>query len=147
MTASTTDWSGLASRTLDTLLQRRAQVDARTADAEAGDRRRREDSALERFTVATVAIDEAWTEGARRVEELEREAERIRDEVRSRTDRLECEQAIAVLDLLRVRPAEDVAVLLGVPFEYVVELARAAEDAERAVPTPREAAEPAATGG
>ena len=146
MTASTTDWSGLASRTLDTLLQRRAQVDARTADAEAEERRKREDSALRRFTVATVAIDEAWTEGAKRVEELEREAERIRDQVRSRTERLECEQGIAVLDLLRVRPAEDVAALLGVPFEYVVELARVAEAAEGAVPTPREAAEPAVTG-
>ena len=145
MTASTTDWSGLASRTLDTLLQRRAQVDARTADAETDERRKREDSALQRFTVATVAIDEAWTEGAKRVEELEREAERIRDEVRSRTERLECEQAVAVLDLLRVRPAEDVAMLLGVPFEYVVELARLAEAAEGAVPRPR-AAEPAVTG-
>jgi hypothetical protein len=123
MAGDVRDWSGLATQTLDTLYQRRDQVDAHTEE-----RRELEDSALRRFAVAAVAIDEAWTAGARRVEELERQAEQIRDDVRARTSRLEAEQAAAVLDLLRVRPAEDLAALLGVPVEQVLSLIRDAED-------------------
>jgi hypothetical protein len=119
---STRDWSGLASQILDTLLQRRDQVDSRSED-----RRDLEDSALQRFAVAAVAIDEAWTEGARRVAELAQEAERIRDEVRVRTKRLEAEQAAAIVDLVRVRPVEDLAAFLGVPVEQVLDLVREAE--------------------
>jgi hypothetical protein len=134
------DWSGLATRTLDTLLQRREQVDSHSEE-----RRRLEDSALRRFAVAAVAIDEAWTEGARRVEELEREAEQVRDDARARTERLAAEQAAAVLDLLRLRPPEDLAALLGVPLEQINELAATAEELV-AVPAQRaqQAAEPAA---
>jgi hypothetical protein len=133
------DWSGLATRTLDTLLQRREQVDSHSEE-----RRRLEDSALRRFAVAAVAIDEAWTEGARRVEELEREAEQVRDDARARTERLAAEQAAAVLDLLRLRPPEDLAALLGVPLEQIVDLAATAEELV-AVPAQRaqQAAEPA----
>ncbi len=124
------DWSGLAKQTLDTLIQRRDQVDSRNED-----RRDLEDSALQRFAVAAVAIDEAWTEGAQRVAELEQEAEHIRDEVRVRTKRLETEQAAAIVDLVRVRSAEDLAVLLGVPVEQVLELVRNAEEVlERSLP-------------
>jgi hypothetical protein len=118
----TRDWSGLAKQTLDTLIQRRDQVDSRNED-----RRELEDSALQRFAVAAVAIDEAWTDGAQRVAELEQEAERIRDEVRTRTKRLEAEQAAAIVDLVRVRPVEDLAALLGVPVEQVLSLVRDAE--------------------
>lgn len=119
----TRDWSGLAKQTLDTLIQRRDQVDSRNED-----RRELEDSALQRFAVAAVAIDEAWTEGAERVAELEQEAERIRDEVRTRTKRLEAEQAAAIVDLVRVRPVEDLAALLGVPVEQMLSLVRDAEE-------------------
>lgn len=130
---STRDWSGLASQTLDTLLQRRDQVDSHRED-----RRDLEDSALQRFAVAAVAIDEAWTEGARRVAELEQQAERIRDEVRVRTKRLEAEQAAAIVDLVRVRPVEDLAALLGVPVEQVLGLVREAEELlGRALPAER----------
>lgn len=130
----TRDWSGLATRTLDTLLQRRDQVDSRPTD-----RRDIEDSALERFAVAAVAIDEAWTEGVRRVRELEREAEQVRDDVRARTEKLETEQAAAVLDLVRVRPAEDIAALLGVPVARVLDLIRNAEERLGAdLPGPRD---------
>lgn len=134
----TRDWSGLATRTLDTLIRRRDQVDSRPAD-----RRELEDSALQRFAVAAVAIDEAWTEGVRRVRKLEREAERVRDDVRARTEKLETEQAAALLDLVRVRPAEDLAALLGMPVARVLDLVRDAEERlGTAVPWQRE--EPAA---
>jgi hypothetical protein len=51
-----------------------------------------------------VAIDEAWTEGARRVQELERQAEQACDDVRARTERLEFEQATAVRERVRTIP-------------------------------------------
>lgn len=127
------DWSGMATQTLDTLYQRRDQVDSHTDE-----RRELEDWALQRFAVAAVAIDEAWTEGARKVEELERQAEQVRDNVRAHTARLEAEQANAVLDLLRVRPAEDLAALLGLPVEQVQDLIRDAEArAAQDMPRPR----------
>jgi hypothetical protein len=127
------DWSGLATQTLDTLYQRRDLVDAHTEE-----RRELEDWALQRFAVAAVAIDEAWTAGARKVEELERQAEQVRDDVRAHTARLEAEQAAAVLDLLRVRPVEDLAALLGVPVEQVQSLVRDAEAlVAQNVPEPR----------
>jgi hypothetical protein len=127
------DWSGLATQTLDTLYQRRDQVDSHTDE-----RRELEDWALQRFAVAAVAIDEAWTAGARKVEELERQAEQVRDDVRAHTARLEAEQATAVLDLLRVRPAEDLAALLGLPVEQVQDLIRDAEArAAQDMPRPR----------
>jgi hypothetical protein len=82
-----------------------------------------------------VAIDEAWTEGARGVQELERQAEQLRDDVRARTERLEFEQATAVRELLRLRPMEDLATMLGVSVPQLEQLARDLAD----VPLPRNA--------
>jgi hypothetical protein len=115
-----TDWSGLAARTLDTLLERRSEV-AVHSDQHS------EDDALRRFVVAAVATDEVWTEGARRIEELEQQAERIRDDVRDRAAVLETEQARAIMDLLHVRPIEELAVLLGSSVEQLGELVRDAQ--------------------
>jgi hypothetical protein len=127
---TTTDWSGRATRTLDTLLERRPAL----AD---DDQRDHEDDALRRFVVAAVAMDEVWTEGARQVEELEQQAERIRDDVRDRTTVLETEQARAIMDLLRIRSVEELAALLGSSVEQVRELARDAK-VTLAVPQPRD---------
>jgi hypothetical protein len=113
-----TDWSGLAARTLDTLLERRSEV-AGHSDLE--------DDALRRFVVAAVAMDEVWTEGARRIEELAQQAERIRDDVRDRAAVLETEQARAITDLLHVRPIEELAVLFGSSVGQLGELARDAQ--------------------
>jgi hypothetical protein len=127
---TTTDWSGRATRTLDTLLERRPAA----ADDE---RRDHEDDALRRFVVAAVAMDEVWTEGARQVEELEQQAERIRDDVRDRTAVLETEQARAIIDLLRIRSAEELAALLGSSVEQIRELERDAQGT-LSVPQPRD---------
>ena len=124
-----TDWSGLAARTLDSLLERRSEVAAAHSDGE--------DDALRRFVVAAVAMDEAWTEAARRIEELEQQAERIRDGVRDRAAVLETEQARALVDLLHVRPIEDLAVLLGSSVEQLGEVARDAQ-VTLSVPQPRD---------
>jgi len=124
-----TDWSGLAARTLDTLLERRSEVAAAHSESE--------DDALQRFVVAAVAMDEVWTEGARRIEELERQAERIRDEVRDRAAVLETEQARAIMDLLHIRPIEELAELLGTSVEQLGELVRDAQLA-LSVPQPRD---------
>jgi hypothetical protein len=126
---ATTDWSGLAARTLSTLLERRSEV----ADAHS----ERDDDALQRFVVAAVAMDEVWTEGARRIEELEQQAERIRDDVRDRAAVLETEQARAIMDLLRIRPVEELAALLGTPVDQLRELVRDAQ-ATLSVPQPRD---------
>lgn len=128
-----TDWSGLAARTLDTLLTRRSEVAAAHSDAHSES----EDDALRRFVVAAVAMDEAWTEGARRIEELEQQAERIRDDVRDRAAVLETEQARAIMDLLHVRPIEELAALLGSSVEQLGELARDAQ-VTLSVPQPRD---------
>jgi DNA repair exonuclease SbcCD ATPase subunit len=120
-----------AKRTLETLLQRRDQVAADT-----GDRRQRADDALERLAAASAAIDEAWADGARRVEELRRQAERVRDEVRERTARLEARQARAVLDLAQLWPADGLALLLGMSADQVEELIQDAEE-HAEVPSPR----------
>jgi hypothetical protein len=128
-----TDWSGLAARTLDTLLERRSEV----VDAHSDEPSDREDDALQRFVVAAVAMDEVWTEGARQVEELEQQAERIRDDVRDRAAVLETEQARAIMDLLHIRPIEELAVLLGSSVEQLGELVRDAHVAP-AVPQPRD---------
>jgi hypothetical protein len=124
-----TDWSELATRTLDTLLERRSEI----ADAHSEN----EDDALQRFVVAAVAMDEVWTEGARRIEELEQQAERIRDDVRDRGAVLETEQARAIMDLLHIRPIEELAVLLGSSVEQLGELVRDAH-VTLAVPQPRD---------
>lgn len=121
-----TDLSARTRRTQDVLLQRRDQIDARQAS----------DDALSRLAAASAAIDDAWAEGARRVEELQREAERVRDEVRARTIALEGEQAAAVLELADLWPPEDLAALLGVSVEQVGELVRDAET-QMAVPQQR----------
>jgi hypothetical protein len=118
----TADWSELATRTLDTLLERRSGLSDAHSDGE--------DDALERFVVAAVAADEVWTEGARRIEELEQQAERIRDDMRDRAAVLETEQAKAIMDLLHLRPIEEVAALLGTSVEQLGELVR--------VPQPRD---------
>jgi hypothetical protein len=128
-----TDWSGLAARTLDTLLERRSEV----VDAHSDEPSDREDDALQRFVVAAVAMDEVWTEGARQVEELEQQAERIRDDVRDRAAVLETEQARAIMDLLRIRPVEELAVLLGSSVEQLRELVREAR-VTLSVPQPRD---------
>lgn len=117
-----------AKRTLDTLLQRRDQVEANDEQ-----RRQREDDALERFAATTAAIDEAWVDGARRVEELRRQAEQVRDEVRTRTAELEAQQAQAVLELVDLWPAEQLAQMLGVSGEQLDELI---QDAQRHVSVP-----------
>jgi hypothetical protein len=130
--AQTADWSELATRTLDTLLERRSELAAAHSDSADG-----EDDALQRFVVAAVAMDEVWTEGARRVEELERQAERIRDEVRDRAAVLETEQARAIMDLLHIRPIEELAVLLGSSVEQLGELVRDAQ-VTQSVPQPRD---------
>jgi hypothetical protein len=93
---------------------RRALVDAGQDDA-----KMTEDAALERFANAAVAIEVAWTEGARRVEELELEAERVRDAAAARAAELEADQRAAIVELAHRRPAEDVAMLLGLPTETV----------------------------
>jgi hypothetical protein len=82
-------------------------------------------------------MDEVWTEGARLIEELDQQAERIRDEVRDRAAVLETEQARALVDLLHVRPIEDLAVLLGSSVEQLGEVARAAQ-VTLSVPQPRD---------
>jgi hypothetical protein len=130
---TTTDWSGRATRTLDTLLERRSEV----VDVRSAEHRDREDDALQRFVVAAVAMDEVWTEGAQQVQELEQQAERIRDDVRDRTTVLEIEQARAIMDLLRIRPAEELAVLLDSSIEQVRELVRDAQ-VTLSVPQPRD---------
>jgi hypothetical protein len=130
---TTTDWSGRATRTLDTLLERRSEV----AEVPSAEQRDREDDALQRFVVAAVAMDEVWTEGARQVEELEQRAERIRDDVRDRTAVLETEQARAITDLLRMRSVEELAVLLGSSVDQVRELVRDAQ-VTLSVPQPRD---------
>jgi hypothetical protein len=130
--AQTADWSELATRTLDTLLERRSELVA--AHSESVDS---EDDALQRFVVAAVAMDEVWTEGARRVEELEQQAERIRDEVRDHAAVLETEQARAIMDLLHIRPIEELAELLGSSVEQLGELVRDAQ-VTLAVPQPRD---------
>jgi hypothetical protein len=79
-------------------------------------------------------MDEGWTEGARRIEELERQAERIRDDVRDRAAVLETERARAIMDLLHVRPIEELAVLLGSSVEQLGELVR---DAQVTLPVPQ----------
>ncbi len=122
----TADLSARAKRTLGVLIQRRDQVDAREGRPSA-------DDALERLAAATAAIDEVWSEGARRVDELQREAERVRDETRAKAAGWEAEQASALLELAAVWPTEDLAVLLGVPVEQVTELVK---DAERQVVLP-----------
>jgi hypothetical protein len=130
--AQTADWSELATRTLDTLLERRSELTA--AHSESVDS---EDDALQRFVVAAVAMDEVWTEGARRVEELEQQAERIRDEVRDHAAVLETEQARAIMDLLHIRPIEELAELLGSSVEQLGELVRDAQ-VTLSVPQPRD---------
>jgi hypothetical protein len=130
--AQTADWSELATRTLDTLLERRSELTA--AHSESVDS---EDDALQRFVVAAVAMDEVWTEGARRVEELEQQAERNRDEVRDHAAVLETEQARAIMDLLHIRPIEELAELLGSSVEQLGELVRDAQ-VTLAVPQPRD---------
>jgi hypothetical protein len=130
----TTDLSVRAKRTLDGLLQRRDQLDTRT-----GEPRQLTEDALERLAVASAAIDDAWAEGARRVEELQREAERVRDEVRARAVQLEAAQATALLELAGMWPVEDLAVLLGVPVDQVAELVRDAQAQVSALPAPRSA--------
>jgi hypothetical protein len=130
--AQTAEWSELATRTLDTLLERRSELVA--AHSESADS---EDDALQRFVVAAVAMDEVWTEGARRVEELEQQAERIRDEVRDHAAVLETEQARAIMDLLHIRPIEELAELLGSSVEQLGELVRDAQ-ATLSVPQPRD---------
>jgi hypothetical protein len=118
-----------AARALNTLLQRRDQVEARRGGQHI------EDDALARLASSAAAIDEVWASGVRRIEDLERQAQRIRDEVRNRTSELEAEQSDAVLDLARVWPAEDLALLMGVPPRQIEEMVRDAE--EHAVPGPR----------
>lgn len=125
----TADWSELATRTLDTLLDRRSELSDGQSEGE--------DDAQERFVVAAVAMDEVWTEGARRVEELEQQAERIRDEVRDRAAVLETEQARAIMDLLHIRPIEELAVLLGASVEQLGALVRDAR-VTLSVPQPRD---------
>lgn len=137
----TTDQSERAKRALGALLQRRDQVDSSTGSREgAGPRREREDGALGRLAATSAAIDDAWAEGARRVEELQREAERVRDEVRARTVQLEAEQAAAMLELAQMWPVDELAVLLGVSVAQARELVR---DAEEHVAVPRPRVEPA----
>ena len=119
----TTDLSERAKRTLDVLLQRRSQVPARTGT----------DAALERLAAASAAIDDAWAEAARRVDELQREAERVRDEARARAAGWEAEHATALLELAAMWPVEELAVLLGVSVEQVGELV---QDAEQQVVLP-----------
>ena len=129
--AQTADWSELATRTLDALLERRSELSAAHSDSSES-----EDDALQRFVVAAVAMDEVWTEGARRIEELERQAERIRDEVRDRAAVLETEQARAIMDLLHIRPIEELAELLGASVEQLGELVRDGQ-VTLSVPQPR----------
>jgi hypothetical protein len=118
-----------ASRALHTLLQRRDQVEARRGGQHI------EDDALARLASSAAAIDEVWAEGVRRIEDLEQQAQRVRDEVRRRTAVLEAEQAGAVLDLARIWPAEDLALLMGVPPAHIEEMVRDAQ--EHMVPWPR----------
>lgn len=87
---------------------------------------RREDTVLERLATVAAAIDDEWVRGASRVQELQRQAELVRDEVRERTAALEDEQAVALLELARLRSMDDIASLLGVSGEGAKHLLREA---------------------
>lgn len=94
--------------------------------------------ALERLVTASAAIETEWSWGAKQVEKLERQAERIRDDVRERTAVLERQQADALLELYRTRSVEDLARLLGMSLDDVLRSVREAEQRiEPSVPRQR----------
>jgi hypothetical protein len=96
--------------------------------------------ALERLVTASAAIETEWSWGARQVEKLQRQAERVRDDVRERTAVLERQQADAVLELYRSRSVEGLAQLLGMSLDDTVRAVREAE--ERVTPgVPRQRTE------
>lgn len=85
-------------------------------------------SALEQLVTTAAAIEAEWAAGARQVEELERQAERIRDEARQRTAALEEQQADAIVVLYRTRSIEELAQVLGVPLDDALRVVREAEE-------------------
>lgn len=87
---------------------------AATTDQPLDESTRRQDDVLERLIAVATAIEEEWAHGARRVEALERQAELVRDEVRERTALLEDQQAEVMMELARLRPVDDIALVLGV---------------------------------
>lgn len=121
-----------AKKTLDTLLQRRDRFHA------GGEHRQQEDDALQRLAAASAAIDDVWAQGAQRVEELQREAERVRDEVRARTAALEVEHATALLELADMWSVTELALLLGSSPDQVRELISDAREQLAGVPSQRD---------
>lgn len=86
-----------------------------------------EQQALDQIMSTAAAIEAEWSRGTREVEELERQAERIRDDVRERTEILERRQAEAVLALYRTRSVEDLAPVLGMTLDDTLRVVREAE--------------------
>ncbi len=119
--ATPADRAERAQRTLDALHQRTGP------DSPTREHQQQQDDALRRLVRAAIELDEVWTEAARCVTELERQAERVRDETREKADRLEIEQAMAITDLLRLQSEQDLAAVLGVPRPRLRELVREAQ--------------------
>jgi predicted XRE-type DNA-binding protein len=119
MTQTSADWTERAQRTLDVLHQQ--------TGPHSEEHRQQQNDALRRLVRAAIELDEVWTEAARCVTELERQAERVRDETREKADRLEVEQAMAITDLLRLQSEQDLATVLGVPQPRLQELVAGAQ--------------------
>ncbi|HEX5118452.1 MAG TPA: hypothetical protein VFW65_24975 [Pseudonocardiaceae bacterium] len=87
-----------------------------------------EEDALDQLVTAAAAIEDEWARGVREVEQLEWQAERVRDDVRERTAALEDQQAEAIVVLYRTRSIEDLAQLLGMTLDDALPVVRKAEE-------------------
>ncbi|HEY1574782.1 MAG TPA: hypothetical protein VGG05_25855 [Pseudonocardiaceae bacterium] len=87
-----------------------------------------EQDALDQLVTAAAAIEDEWARGVREVEQLEWQAERVRDDVRERTTALERQQAEAIVVLYRTRSIEDLAQLLGMAPDDILRVVRKAEE-------------------
>jgi predicted transcriptional regulator len=96
-----------------------------------------EQDAFEQLVATSAAIEAEWTRGVRRVEELQRQAEQVRDEVRRRTAELEDQQARAILAVLGTRTVEELAGMLGTGVDEALRVVRDAEARVAQVPLQR----------
>jgi hypothetical protein len=87
-----------------------------------------EQDALDRLVTAAAAIEDEWARGVREVEQLEWQAERVRDDVREHTTALERQQAEAIVVLYRTRTVDELAQLLGMALDDTLRVVRKAEE-------------------
>lgn len=96
-------------------------------DAEQVERRKLEDAALERYVAAAAKVQAVHDAADRKVAELERQAETVRDKAKSDAAAAEDEQAAALLELNELgRNADELSQLTGVAVKRVRAMVRSA---------------------